>query len=90
MLTIRYLASGDSFASLGYSFRIAKPTISKFIPEVCATIADTLARYVQTPTTTEEWLKIARNFDQKWNMPHCLGQFKSGFFYDNKVHSRKH
>ena len=25
------------------------------------------------PETQEEWLKLARDFDLKWNLPHCLG-----------------
>jgi len=25
------------------------------------------------PQTTDEWLKIAHDFNEKWNFPHCLG-----------------
>jgi hypothetical protein len=28
---------------------------------------------LQTPSTTEKWLEISREFDQQWNFPHCLG-----------------
>lgn len=34
ILTLRFLANGDSFRSLQYLFRIPQPTISKIIPEV--------------------------------------------------------
>lgn len=34
-LTLRFLASGDSFISLQYLFRIPQSTISTIIPEVC-------------------------------------------------------
>jgi hypothetical protein len=27
----------------------------------------------QIPSTVEGWLKIAEEFDEKWNFPHCLG-----------------
>lgn len=33
-LTLRYLATGESFMSLQYLFRIPQPTISRIIPEV--------------------------------------------------------
>jgi len=25
------------------------------------------------PTTSQEWLQIAQEYDEKWNFPHCLG-----------------
>ena len=37
-ITMRYLASGDSYHSLMYAFRVPHNTISKFIPEVCEAI----------------------------------------------------
>ena len=29
--------------------------------------------FLQTPTTTEEWLNVAAEFLQKWNYPFCIG-----------------
>lgn len=31
------------------------------------------AVYFQMPTSEEEWMKIAMEYDKKWNFPHCLG-----------------
>lgn len=41
-VTLRFLASGDSFKSLSVHFRIAPNTISLFVPEVCKAIYDAL------------------------------------------------
>ena len=49
---------------------------------------------VQFPTTEEEWLQIAENFETKWQLPHCCGAIdgkhvrivkpkNSGSFYFN-------
>ena len=35
-LTIRYLATGESYSSLSCQFRVGRSTISKFLPEVCS------------------------------------------------------
>jgi hypothetical protein len=41
-ITVRYLATGDSFTSLQYLFIIPQSTISKIIPEVLDSIYKTL------------------------------------------------
>ena len=41
-LTLRFLATGDSYHSLEYLYRIPVPTLSKIIPETCQAIYDCL------------------------------------------------
>ena len=36
--TLRYMATGNEYSSLQYAFRIARNTISKFVPEVAEVI----------------------------------------------------
>lgn len=48
-VTLRFLASGDTFKSLSVVFRIAPNTISLIIPEVCDAIYKTLK---------DEYLKV--------------------------------
>lgn len=73
-ITLRYLATGDSYHSLMYGFRVAHNTISKFIPEVCeAIIAEFGQELVPTPTKPEDWKNIAQKFSDRWNFHHCLG-----------------
>lgn len=46
-LTLRYLATGDSFASLSLLFKVSKSSISSIIPEVCTAIIDELQDYIK-------------------------------------------
>lgn len=45
-VTLRYLATGDSFASLQYLYRLPKCTISVFLPEVLLAIYEVLTNYI--------------------------------------------
>ena len=51
-ITLRYLATGETFESLMYQFRVHRTTIAAFIPEVCKAIYETLK---------EEYLKMPQN-----------------------------
>ena len=73
-LTIRYLATGESYTSLSCQFRVGRSTISKFLPEVCRAIQDEFTReYLRCPTTPDEWKELEREFRIRWNVPHALG-----------------
>uniref|UniRef100_A0A336KVR8 CSON015547 protein n=1 Tax=Culicoides sonorensis TaxID=179676 RepID=A0A336KVR8_CULSO len=73
-VTLRYLATGESFSSLQYLFRIHQSTISTIVPIVCEAIYTVLYRdYLKCPTSTDEWEKISYLFYDLWNFPNCLG-----------------
>lgn len=46
-VNLRFLATGDSFSSLQYLFRIPKNTISTFIPEVLDAIYSALLDFLK-------------------------------------------
>lgn len=46
-LTLRFLATGDSYSSLKYTFNISKQLISQIVPEVCEAIIETLRHHVK-------------------------------------------
>nr|CAH7744377.1 unnamed protein product [Callosobruchus chinensis] len=72
-ITLRFLATGDSYHSLMYLSKISKQSISVIIPEVCKALIDSLSGDVQTPTSETEWKKISDDYEKIWNFPHCLG-----------------
>lgn len=51
-VTLRYLATGDSFKSLEFLYRVPKCTISSFLPETCEAIYEALQEYVKVSRTT--------------------------------------
>uniref|UniRef100_A0A182S0C8 DDE Tnp4 domain-containing protein n=1 Tax=Anopheles funestus TaxID=62324 RepID=A0A182S0C8_ANOFN len=73
LITLRYLATGESYTSLQYLFRVSKRSIGRFVPEVCRAIIHSLREYVRLPSTSAEWLHIAQEFETRWNFPHAIG-----------------
>lgn len=46
-ITLHYLATGNSFTSLAYTFKVSKQLISSIIPEVCSALVDSLQKYIK-------------------------------------------
>ena len=73
-LAIRFMATGETFRSLSFQFRISTSAICYIIRDVCKALkAHFVPRHVKIPSSTEEWFEIAKGFEEKWNFPHCLG-----------------
>ncbi|XP_045129971.1 uncharacterized protein LOC123515455 [Portunus trituberculatus] len=74
MLTLRYLASGETQKSLAYQFWISRNLVCSIILEVCQAIYQVLkTTYLRMPNTTEEWRQIASDYFSQWQFPMCIG-----------------
>ncbi|CAN8000380.1 unnamed protein product [Ixodes hexagonus] len=73
-VTLRYLATGESFTSLHYQYRMGVSTMREKVINVCAALYLYLQpRYMKFPSCPEDWLKIAAGFEQRWEFPNCIG-----------------
>ena len=73
-VTLRYLASGESQQSLSWFFRLSRTTVSKIVKETCKAVWKVLSPiYLRSPSTEQEWKQISNDFEEIWNLPHCIG-----------------
>ena len=62
-ITLRHLAAGDKYPTLHFGFRVARNTISTFIPELCQTIVEEYKDDVITClTASNEWRDLANEY----------------------------
>ena len=74
VMTLRFLATGETQQSLSFSFRVGKSTICKIISETCVAIYESLkTQYLSCPTSPEDWKRIASKFETDWQFPHVIG-----------------
>ncbi|XP_058122786.1 putative nuclease HARBI1 [Anopheles coustani] len=73
LITLRYLATGETFSSLQYLFRVSRSSISNIVKETCSCLTKALRDFVKLPNCPDEWLKVAQGFQEKFNFPHVLG-----------------
>ena len=72
-ITLRFLATGESYESLMYQFRVHSCTIAKFILVVCSKIYETFKeQFLRLPNTTE-WEIIEYETRRLWQFPNCIG-----------------
>ncbi|KAM5165185.1 LOW QUALITY PROTEIN: uncharacterized protein ACMZJ9_007622 [Mantella aurantiaca] len=73
VVTLRYLATGASYASLHFEFRLGKSTISYFVTDTCKKIWSVLIYNYMAMPTKEKWRELSNTFMEKTQFPNCLG-----------------
>lgn len=69
----RYMITGASFQSIGYSFRVAHNTIGKIVHETCLALWNTLLPLCLPKPSETLWKMKAERFAALWDFPYCLG-----------------
>ena len=73
-ITLRFLASGENYPSLGFAFRVSRCTICRIVHHTCRAINQVFReRFIQSPTTKAGWKRVAEDFSSKWQFEHTLG-----------------
>ncbi|XP_044133206.1 uncharacterized protein LOC122925927 [Bufo gargarizans] len=73
IVTLRFLATGNSFASLHFEFLLGISTISGIVCHTCKVIWQRLRDAVMPTPKAEDWLRIAEGFFQSAQFPNCIG-----------------
>ncbi|KAM4026934.1 uncharacterized protein ACNLHF_008145 [Anomaloglossus baeobatrachus] len=73
LITLRFLATGESYTSLHLQFRVGKSTISEIVRCTCGVIWEKLQPMVMPSPTEETWLQVAAGFQTVANFPNCIG-----------------
>ncbi|XP_058794107.1 uncharacterized protein LOC131669245 [Phymastichus coffea] len=72
-ITIHYFVQGGNALTYCAHYRIGKATFFKIIHETCYVITSVLLPiYVKFPNE-RDWLRIAQEFEDRWNFPNCVG-----------------
>uniref|UniRef100_A0A1I7Y3U0 DDE Tnp4 domain-containing protein n=1 Tax=Steinernema glaseri TaxID=37863 RepID=A0A1I7Y3U0_9BILA len=72
-LTVRYLATGNSFNTFHFAYRMGRATVGKVIRRTTSALINALKNVVRLPESPEEWRRIAEDFEGTWNFPNAVG-----------------
>ncbi|XP_056390577.1 uncharacterized protein LOC130360640 [Hyla sarda] len=73
LITLRFLATGESYASLHLQFRVGVSTISRIVRSTCSVIWQKLQPTEMPCPSEETWLQVAAGFQTVANFPNCIG-----------------
>ncbi|XP_069583661.1 uncharacterized protein [Ranitomeya imitator] len=73
LVTLRFLATGESFSSLHFQYQLGISTLSGIVADTCRALWNVLRiEFIPLPTL-DMWLEIAEKFWSVCDFPHCLG-----------------
>lgn len=70
-IVIEFLAGSVLQRQIASAYHVSKQIVGPMIDEVCCAI--TKALWPQRQFSKEDWIGIANGFNNRWQMPHCIG-----------------
>lgn len=71
-MCFRFLATGESYASLSFAFRISPSYISRIVKQVLKLCGENLPDVLMPTPKKEHLIAKAKEFEEKWNFPNCI------------------
>lgn len=81
----KYLASGNTFIDLQYTFRLGISTIRKIVKEPCFQIWNIFKYYFLSKPDKDMWKSIADKFQKNSQFPHSLDAVDGKYILSSKV-----
>jgi hypothetical protein len=75
----KLLATGDSFSTIGHSFRVGFETVRQVVTEACQAICRRMENIYLPEPTTKIWEQSAKGFEDVWQFPDCIGSVTRSF-----------
>ncbi|GFR21713.1 DDE Tnp4 domain-containing protein [Trichonephila clavata] len=72
-ICLSYLITDHSFTSLIFYYRVGLSTIHEIVKETTQALWNALQPCYMAVPSPDEWSKIAQDYNDKWNMPNCIG-----------------
>ena len=73
-ITLRFLATGESYKSLMYQYCVSDSTVSKLLQVECDIISKVfIDEFMHIPSTKNDWLRIAT--EELWQFLNCIRAF---------------
>ena len=69
----RFLSTGDSFKTIGFSYRVGASTVGNIVEETCNAPWVSLVNTHMKMPTEDQCKFLAGKFQSKWNFPNCVG-----------------
>ncbi|CAN2390436.1 DDE superfamily endonuclease, partial [Pristimantis euphronides] len=72
LVNLRFLTTGNTFASLHFKFLLGHSTINAIVLSTCDVIWNRLKGTVIPPPIRERWLEISSGFEANADFPNCV------------------
>lgn len=69
----RYLATGDTFKTIGNSYRLGYTTVKEIVIFTCEVLCQKLLPLVMPTPNKAIWEESEKQFSAFWNFPNCIG-----------------